>query len=73
MIVHYIEQHGYSPPAEFVSAVLRCPLPDTEEYQTLTEPFWHLHQSPVKRKIDAAEREFDAGNGVNWRKVRDDV
>lgn len=45
MIVHYVEEHGYRPPAEFVAAVLRSPLPDTEEYQLITEPFRHLHQS----------------------------
>jgi hypothetical protein len=32
MVVHYIEQHGYRPPAEFVAAVFRSPLPDTEDY-----------------------------------------
>ncbi|MBI1832290.1 MAG: hypothetical protein HYR84_12675 [Planctomycetes bacterium] len=31
MIVHYIEEHGYCPPQEFVAAVLRSPLPDTDE------------------------------------------
>jgi hypothetical protein len=51
MVVHYIEQHGYSPPAEFVAAVLRSPLPDTEEYQIITEPFWHLHRDTVRRTL----------------------
>ena len=51
MIVHYIEEHGYCPPAEFIHAVLRCPLPDSEEYQILTEPFWHLHRKVVERLI----------------------
>jgi hypothetical protein len=55
MVVHYIEQHGYRPPAEFVAAVLRAPLPDTEEYQIITEPFWHLHGAAVRRMIEAAE------------------
>jgi hypothetical protein len=49
MVVHYIEQHGYCPPAEFVAAVLRSPLPDSEEYQMITEPFWHLHRAVVQR------------------------
>jgi hypothetical protein len=44
MVVHYIEKHGYSPPAEFVHAVLQSPLPDSEEYQLVTEPFWHKHR-----------------------------
>ena len=44
MVVHYVERHGYRPPAEFVDAVLRSPLPDSEEYQLVTEPFWHMHR-----------------------------
>jgi hypothetical protein len=45
MTVHYIEAHGYQPPAEFIAAVLRSPLPDSEDYQVLTEPFWQLHHA----------------------------
>jgi len=55
MIVHYIEKHGYKPPAEFVTAVLRSPLPETEEYQLITEPFWHLHRGMVQRMIQATK------------------
>jgi hypothetical protein len=51
LVVHYIEQHGYSPPAEFVAAVLVSPFPDTEEYQIMTEPFWHMHRDAVRRMI----------------------
>jgi hypothetical protein len=51
MVVHYVERHEYCPPAEFVAAVLQSPLPDTEEYQLLTEPFWHLHKSHVERAM----------------------
>lgn len=51
MIVHYIEVHGYQPPAEFITAVLRSPLPDSEEYQVLTEPFWHLHRARIDELI----------------------
>jgi hypothetical protein len=47
MIVHYIEDHGYQPPKEFMESVIRSPLPDTEEYQVITEPFWHLHRNAV--------------------------
>jgi hypothetical protein len=56
MVMHYIEQHGYRPPAEFVAAVLRSPLPDTEEYQIIMEPFWHWHRDAVRRMMQAAER-----------------
>jgi hypothetical protein len=55
MVVHYIEQHGHSPPFEFVAAVLQSPLPDTEEYQIITEPFWQLHRDMVRRMVQAAE------------------
>jgi hypothetical protein len=55
MVVHYIEEHHYSPPAEFVEAVLRSPLPDTEEYQVLTEPFWHKHREAIERMTKTAE------------------
>jgi hypothetical protein len=56
MLVHYIEQHGYSPPAEFVEAVLHSPLPDSEEYEILTEPFWHLHKQAVERYLESVKR-----------------
>jgi hypothetical protein len=55
MVVHYVEQHGYSPPPEFVAAVLRAPLPDTEEYRLITEPFWHMHRAVIQRMVQAAE------------------
>jgi hypothetical protein len=55
MVVHYIEQHGYRPPAEFVAAVIRSPLPDTEDYQVLTEPFWHLHKELLRRAMQATK------------------
>jgi hypothetical protein len=55
MVVHYIEQHGYSPPAEFVEAVLRSPLPDTEEYELITEPFWHKHRAMIELMMQAGK------------------
>jgi hypothetical protein len=47
LVVHYIEQHAYCPPAEFVAAVLRSPLPTSDEYRLIAEPFWHLHRNAV--------------------------
>ena len=32
LIAHFVERHGYAPPAEFVAAVLSCPLPIAPEY-----------------------------------------
>jgi hypothetical protein len=48
MIVHYVEAHDYCPPLEFQNAVMNSPLPETEEYQVLCEPFWHLHRKAVE-------------------------
>ena len=39
MIAHYVEQHGYAPPAEFITAVLACPLPGTPDYVSAVAPF----------------------------------
>ena len=39
MIAHYVEQHGYAPPAYFIAAVLACPLPGTADYVRLAAPF----------------------------------
>jgi hypothetical protein len=57
MIVHYIEQHGYCPPADFIAAVLKSPLPDSEEYQVMTEPFWHLHRRMWEQIMEANRRQ----------------
>ena len=38
MIRHYIEAHGYAPPAEFCEALLRCPLPGDDEYNRQLAP-----------------------------------
>jgi hypothetical protein len=39
MIAHYVEAHRYGPPAEFIAAVLACPLPGTPEYVAAAKPF----------------------------------
>jgi hypothetical protein len=62
MVVHYIEQHGYCPPPEFITAVLKSPLPDTEEYELITEPFWHKHREAVERMIQTGEASPGADN-----------
>ncbi len=50
MIAHYVEQHGYVPPAEFVEAILNCPLPDSKEYAELAKPFSQLHEEDLERE-----------------------
>lgn len=39
MIVHYVEEHRYTPPAEFIAAILASPLPGTREYVNAVAPF----------------------------------
>lgn len=43
MIAHYVEHHGYAPPAEFVAAVMTSP-PGTAAYGTLVERFRQVHK-----------------------------
>jgi hypothetical protein len=43
MVAHYVEQHGYAPPPEFVAAVMESPLPGTSEYQDAVERFRQIH------------------------------
>jgi hypothetical protein len=42
MILHYIEQHSYRPPKEFVDAVLSCPVPGSPEYVRAVKPYLSL-------------------------------
>ena len=39
MVAHYVDEHGYLPPADFVEAVLACPIPGTDEYASAVAPF----------------------------------
>ena len=39
MVAHYVEEHRYSPPAEFTAAVLSAPLPGSEEYAAAVAKF----------------------------------
>lgn len=39
MISHYVTVHAYLPPAEFLSAIRRAPLPGTAEYSAVVERF----------------------------------
>lgn len=44
MVLHYIEQHGYLPPEEFIAAVIASPLPGTSEYAAAVSGFRVIHQ-----------------------------
>jgi hypothetical protein len=39
MLVHYVCEHEYRPPDEFIRAVLASPLPGTAEYYQTVQPF----------------------------------
>lgn len=42
MIYHYVIRHHYQPPAEFIQAVLDCPLPGSPEYEAVRRKMdWH--------------------------------
>src|SRR5205823_2146919 len=56
LIVHYVEQHGYKPPEEFIAALFRSPFPDTEEFQIITEPFWQMHKLAQDRAARLRDR-----------------
>jgi hypothetical protein len=61
MIVHYVEQHGYAPPAAFIAAVLSSPLPGTQAYWDATEVFRQpiveqREKQRAKRLAEAAEQ-----------------
>lgn len=48
MIVHYIEQHQYCPPDEFVVAVRTSPLQGSEAFMALMADFISWLESSVK-------------------------
>jgi len=39
MILHYVKEHGYLPPADFVEAVMACPIPGSDEYRKAAKAF----------------------------------
>lgn len=41
MIYHYVADHDYLPPDEFIQAVLFSPLPDSAEYHARTIEYYH--------------------------------
>jgi len=42
LIKHYVVDHAYRPPAEFIAALMVCPIPGTKEYRRLASPFVDL-------------------------------
>lgn len=56
MIVHYIEEHKYLPPQQFIDAVMEGPLPGTSDYD---EVFKRLPESWQARQPDSNEENFE--------------
>jgi hypothetical protein len=42
LIYHYVVDHQYQPPTEFVNAILNSPLPNTVEYKEFVN-IWRKH------------------------------
>lgn len=72
LVLHYIEDHAYAPPAEFVDAVLACPAQSSDAYVALLLPhagIWNLDEAAVRR---IAEEVREAGappaneGGFRW-------
>ena len=74
LIAHYVRDHGYAPPPDFVDAVLRCPEPHSEEYlkarrQLPLDDFvrWKLRcRESRSREYIEALRASGADDLVNW-------
>lgn len=54
MVAHYVEKHGYSPPGEFVDAVMRCPLPGTPQYAAIVDRY-HWRHDPKAATLRSTE------------------
>jgi hypothetical protein len=65
MVVHYIEEHRYQPPAQFVEAVLRSPLPDTIDYRMLTEVLLDRHHKTIEEMKKRSTEETAAAGLAN--------
>jgi hypothetical protein len=59
MVAHYVEQHGYAPPQEFMAAVLTSPLPDTPEYQSAVRVFREIQQRWVEKLIEQQQSQSE--------------
>jgi hypothetical protein len=70
LVVHYIADHRYSPPNEFVAAVLACPEQSSDAYVDLLLPFagiWSLDADGVRRIASRRVRTEPDPNQGNFR------
>ena len=63
MILHYIEEHGYLPPKQFIDSVLESPIPGTKDYKDAVVEFWELHKRYRERQQQ--ERFEEASHAAN--------
>ncbi len=73
LVSHYVEEHRYTPPDEFVAAVLACPEQSSDAYVELLLPFagiWRLTATNVRtiakgavegRRAQAAHKSYLPG------------
>lgn len=54
MITHYVRDHGYQPPAEFIEAVLRCPDYGSPAYCAALQAANGGHATPLRSKDESA-------------------
>lgn len=51
MIGHYIEQHEYQPPEEFIAALAASPLPSSPQYNEACSKFEALHRIQISKLL----------------------
>lgn len=66
MIVHYVEQHQYLPPDEFISSVLAGPLPDTPEFAAAAASFHKKYLQSLVEKVCAGMLTQDEQREVHY-------
>lgn len=49
LVLHYIERHGYQPPARFIEAVLACPPMGSPEYLAAIDKHYRPFDGPGRR------------------------
>jgi hypothetical protein len=59
LVAHYVERHGYAPPAEFVAAVMASPLPGTPEYAAAVAPIVARQAEPGGARSSPRQRVWD--------------
>lgn len=60
LIYHYVTEHRYQPPMEFIEAVLRSPLPNSPEYEARVEKYAWWHHSRLMQELSAGRKPDEA-------------